>query len=68
MGFVSQVVKDSETYARNRADMLALVDQLRGLEARPVALSEERRERMEARGQITPRDRLARLLDPGLPF
>ncbi|MCU9836835.1 acyl-CoA carboxylase subunit beta [Ruegeria sp. WL0004] len=68
MGFVSQVVKDSETYARNRADMLALVDQLRALEARPVALSEERRERMEARGQITPRDRLARLLDPGLPF
>lgn len=68
MGFVSQVVKDSETYARNRADMLALVDQLRALEARPVGLSEERRERMEARGQITPRDRLARLLDPGLPF
>lgn len=68
MGFVSQVVKDSETYARNRADMLALIDQLRALEARPVALSEERRERMEARGQITPRDRLARLLDPGLPF
>lgn len=68
MGFVSQVMKDSETYARNRADMLALIDQLRGLEARPVALSEERRERMEARGQITPRDRLARLLDPGLPF
>ncbi|SDC41768.1 acyl-CoA carboxylase subunit beta [Ruegeria marina] len=68
MSFVSLVVKDSETYARNRADMLALVDQLRALEARPVALSEERRERMEARGQITPRDRLARLLDPGLPF
>ncbi|MCV2887826.1 acyl-CoA carboxylase subunit beta [Ruegeria aquimaris] len=68
MGFVSQVVKESETYARNRADMLALIDQLRALEARPVALSEERRERMEARGQITPRDRLARLLDPALPF
>ncbi|MBO9450772.1 acyl-CoA carboxylase subunit beta [Tropicibacter sp. R16_0] len=68
MGFVSQVVRDSESYAKNRADMLALVDEMRALEARPVALSEQRRERMEARGQITPRDRLAHLLDPGMPF
>ncbi|WP_425045181.1 acyl-CoA carboxylase subunit beta [Primorskyibacter sp. S87] len=68
MGFVSQVVRDSESFAKNRADMLALVDELRHLEARPVELSEKRRERMEARGQITPRERLARLLDPGMPF
>ncbi|WP_170464753.1 acyl-CoA carboxylase subunit beta [Ruegeria arenilitoris] len=68
MGFVSQVVRDSEAFAKNRADMLALVDEMRALEARPVALSEKRRERMEARGQITPRDRLAHLLDPGMPF
>jgi geranyl-CoA carboxylase beta subunit len=68
MGFVSQVVRDSETYAKNRADMMALIDEMRALEARPVALSEQRRERMEARGQITPRDRLAHLLDPGMPF
>ena len=68
MRFISQLDKDSDSYRRNRADMLALVDRLRALEARPMALSEERRARMEARGQITPRDRLARLLDPGLPF
>lgn len=68
MGFVSKVVRDSESYAKNRADMLALIDEMRALEARPVALSEQRRERMEARGQITPRDRLAHLLDPGMPF
>lgn len=68
MGFVSQVVRDSESYAKNRADMMALIDEMRALEARPVALSEQRRERMEARGQITPRDRLAHLLDPGMPF
>lgn len=68
MQFVSQVVRDSESFARNRAAMLDLVEQLRALEARPVALSEKRRDRMEARGQITPRDRLALLLDPGMPF
>ncbi len=68
MGFVSQVVRESETFAKNRAGMLDLVAEMRALEARPVALSEQRRERMEARGQITPRDRLAHLLDPGMPF
>lgn len=68
MQFVSRVEHDSESFVRNRAEMLDLVDQLRVLEARPVALSEKRRERMEARGQITPRDRLALLLDPGMPF
>ena len=68
MGFVSQVVRESETFSKNRAEMLDLVAEMRALEARPVALSEQRRERMEARGQITPRDRLAHLLDPGMPF
>lgn len=68
MGFVSRIVTGSETYEKNRADMLALVAELRALEARPVALSEQRRETMEGRGQITPRERLARLLDPGMPF
>ncbi|MFW8595101.1 acyl-CoA carboxylase subunit beta [Cribrihabitans neustonicus] len=48
--------------------MLEKISELRALEARPVALSEKRRERMHGRGQLTPRERLARLLDPGLPF
>ncbi len=48
--------------------MLSLVEKLRELEARPVKLSEQKRERFEKRGQILPRERLARLLDPGMPF
>ena len=68
MTFASRIVPGSDSYQTNRADMLALIDRLRTLEARPVALSERRRDRFEARGQITPRERLARLLDPGLPF
>ncbi len=31
-------------------------------------ISEQRRPRFEERGQLTPRERLARLLDPGMPF
>ena len=68
MGFVSQIDTGSEAFAQNRADMLALIERLRTLEARAVSLSEKRRSRFEERGQITPRERLARLLDPGMPF
>lgn len=66
--FQSLIRAGSPEYDANRAEMLALVDQLRALEARAEAASEKSRERMEARGQITPRERLARLLDPGMPF
>ncbi len=48
--------------------MLALVNRLRQLEQRSAAKSEQRRERFEQRGQLTPRERLARLIDPGMPF
>jgi geranyl-CoA carboxylase beta subunit len=66
--FDTRVLPQSEEFIANRAEMLALVDDLRGLEARADALSERRRARFAERGQITPRDRLARLLDPGMPF
>lgn len=48
--------------------MLGLVDQLASLNARAPALSAMKKERFEKRGQLLPRERLARLLDPGLPF
>lgn len=66
--FHSKVNTRSETFAANRSEMLALVEQLRGYEARAETLSEKRRPRFEQRGQLTPRERLARLLDPGMPF
>ena len=55
-------------HAQDRAAMLALVDRLRAIEARAEAASEARRARFAERGQLTPRDRLAHLLDPGLPL
>ncbi len=66
--FSSRVDTDSDTFARNRADMLALVEELRALENRAVAASRRRAATFEARGQLLPRERLARLLDPGMPF
>lgn len=66
--FSSKVNPASETFAKNRAEMLALVDRLRELNGRGALISEKRKPRFDARGQLTPRERLARLLDPGMPF
>lgn len=64
----SRIAAGSETFRDNRAAMLDLVDRLREYEGRAEKLSEKRRPRFEERGQLTPRERLARLLDPGMPF
>jgi geranyl-CoA carboxylase beta subunit len=66
--FNSKINTQSEGFVKNRRDMLTLVDKLQGLNARGAAISEKRKPRFESRGQLTPRERLARLLDPGMPF
>ena len=66
--FNSKININAEGFTKNRQDMLALVDQLQELNARGAMISEKRKPRFEARGQLTPRERLARLLDPGMPF
>ncbi|QIE54127.1 acyl-CoA carboxylase subunit beta [Pikeienuella piscinae] len=68
MAFQSRVAPGSPEFATNAAAIRALVQRLRALEARAEAASEASAARFEARGQITPRERLARLLDPGMPF
>ncbi len=64
----TSISPNSAEFATNRAAMLAAVDQFRALENRTAEKSEQRRDRFTARGQITPRERLGRLLDPGMPF
>lgn len=66
--FKSRVDVSSEAYGENRAAMLGLIDDLRVLEGRAVEVSNRRAATFEARGQLPPRERLARLLDPGMPF
>ncbi len=66
--FTTNIKVTSESFSRNRADMLALIERLETLNARGAITSEKRRPRFEARGQLSPRERIARLLDPGMPF
>lgn len=62
------VTATSPTFAANRAAMLEKVEHLRALEQRAVDTSLKRAETFKKRGQIPPHERLARLLDPGMPF
>ena len=58
----------SDAFAANRAHTLALIDEWRAIEARTRAASAKAAPLFEKRGQLLPRERVARLLDPGVPF
>ncbi|MDE0718776.1 MAG: acyl-CoA carboxylase subunit beta, partial [Rhodospirillaceae bacterium] len=66
--FRSQIDPASEGFKANRADMLALIDRMEELNRRGAVRSEARKPRFVERNQLTPRERLACLLDPGMPF
>ncbi len=58
----------SKKFEKNRNDNLELIERLRELEQRAETISDKRRPVFEKRGQLTPRERLQHLLDPGMPF
>ena len=66
--FNSKINTSSDSFLKNREDMLTLVNRLQELNARAPAISARRKSRFDSRGQLLPRERLARLLDPGMPF
>ena len=55
-------------FAKNRGEMLEQVAALRAIEAKARLEEESKRERYEGRGQILPRERVARVLDAGSPW
>jgi geranyl-CoA carboxylase beta subunit len=58
----------NEAFAENRAHALALIGQWRAIESRTREASARAQSLFERRGQLLPRERVARLLDPGVPF
>lgn len=66
--FQSNLNPNSEDFARNREDMLSLVAEMEGLEDQARSASEKSAKRFEARSQLLPRDRVARIVDPGSQF
>ncbi|MEE2526783.1 carboxyl transferase domain-containing protein [Hyphobacterium sp. HN65] len=66
--FKSRISTSSDAFQHNRQAMLELIAKLDELNGRAALISEKRKPRFEARGQLTPRERLARLIDPGMPW
>ncbi len=66
--FETKINPHSDSFKQNYAEMSALVEKLQGLNARAPAISAKRKTRFEERGQLLPRERLARLIDPGMPY
>ncbi|WP_138472600.1 carboxyl transferase domain-containing protein [Poseidonocella sp. HB161398] len=65
----SQISPKSETFRRNAAANEAAIATVRDAAARAMAGGgEAARARHVGRGKVLPRDRVARLLDPGSPF
>jgi len=64
----SKVDPHSAAFRKNRERMLALIARLRELEARTRTESEKVKPLFEKRGQLLPRERIARLLDAGAPW
>ena len=64
----SKIDPNSEAFRANRRDMLALVENFRALEQRVRDTSNQKLPMFQKRGQLTPRQRLAHLLDRGSPF
>ena len=66
--FHSSINTNSEEYRKNREDMLASIGTLEEILARAATLSDKSLPRFEKRNQLLPRERLSRVLDPGMPF
>src|SRR5512142_3191915 len=58
----------SAAFQENRAAMLAQIEAFRALERKIDDAAEKARPAFQKRGQLLPRERLDRLLDPGAPF
>ncbi|MDH4175855.1 MAG: acyl-CoA carboxylase subunit beta, partial [Betaproteobacteria bacterium] len=57
-----------EPFRQNRASLLEKIARLRSLEARTRNASAQAKPLFDKRGQLLPRERIARLLDPGAPW
>jgi len=64
----SKINARSEAFATNIHRMLGLLNEVQRLENIVIAESESKRAKFEERGQLLPRERVARLLDRGSPF
>lgn len=66
--FESTLRPGHPSFESRKQAMLGTIERLRALEARTVQKSSSAKALFDKRGQLLPRERLARLLDPGAPW
>ena len=66
--FNSKVDSESNQFTQNSDDMLNLIKQRKDILDRAGEKSDEKKPRFQARGQLTPRQRLDALIDPDSEF
>ncbi|WP_426417012.1 acyl-CoA carboxylase subunit beta [Aestuariirhabdus sp. LZHN29] len=66
--FQSQIDTASAQFEQNCQAMQSAIDGFRAIEQKVIETAEAAREKFENRGQLLPRDRIQRVLDPGSPF
>ena len=64
----SRIDTASDSYKHNRTQMLALIAEMRDLEAKVREASDGKEATFRKRGQLLPRERVALLLDRGAPW
>ncbi|MEL6545758.1 MAG: carboxyl transferase domain-containing protein, partial [Myxococcota bacterium] len=64
----AEVRSGSAVFERRAAQMTAQLQEVRALEAKVAANSARAAEKFHKRGQLLPRERIERVLDPGRPF
>lgn len=66
--WASQLITESDAYKANREGHLALIDKMRGLEAKVRETSQRSADKFHKRGQLLTRERVNLLLDRDAPF
>lgn len=61
----TKIMINSQDFKENEKDHLQLIDEFRNLEKKIADNSARSKEKFDKRGQLLPRERLKRLLDPG---
>jgi geranyl-CoA carboxylase beta subunit len=64
----SKINPHSEAFTKNQTEMLSLIEEFRTLEHNVRQASARQKDRFTKRGQLLPRERLALLIDRGMPF
>ncbi len=61
--FISKINSKSDLFNKNRDDFTKLIKKMEDIHSRAEKVSERRRSKFIERGQLTPRERLSKLLD-----